>query len=221
MTDPTTTPPNTANPNPSDQRAVPAIHARFTASVIEGPDLGLAFPLSARPLQIGKGSGCDIVLTDSAVSQQHLELRVTAGLVCLRDLGSTNGTFVGAERLINKSVESETVVKIGRTRLLLRCEVVPQQRDTSAGAGPIPNLAMPPTSSDPSADLVHLPYKEARELALNAFERTYLAAAFTRNDHNLSRTAEDIGLTRHYLRRLLREHGLIPFRPAGRPRRPN
>jgi DNA-binding NtrC family response regulator len=142
-------------------------------------------------------------------------------LVWLRDLGSTNGTFVGAERLTNQSVESESVVKIGRTRLLLRSEAVPQQRDTSAGVGPIPNLALSPTSSDPSAGGVHLPYKEARELALNAFERTYLATAFTRNDRNLSRTAEDIGLTRHYLRRLLREHGLIPFRPAGRPRRSN
>jgi hypothetical protein len=221
MTDPTTTPPHRANPNPSDQRAVPAIHERFTASVIEGPDLGLAFPLSTSPLHIGKGSGCDIVLTDSAVSQQHLELRVTAGLVWLRDLGSTNGTFVGAERLIKKSVESETVVKIGRTRLLLRCEVVPQQQETSLGMAPIPNLALPPASSDPSTDLLHLPYKKAREVALGAFERTYLAAAFSRNDRNLSHTAEDIGLTRHYLRRLLREHGLIPLRPAGRPRRPN
>ena len=221
MTDPTTTPPHTANPNPSAQGAIPAIYKHFTASVIEGPDLGLAFPLSAKPLQSGKGSGCDIVLTDSAVSQIHLELRVTAGLVSLRDLGSTNGTFIGPERLIKKSVESETVVKIGRTRLLLRCEAAPQQQDTSAEIAPIPNLALPPTLSDPSTNLLQLPYKKAREAAISAFERTYLAAAFARNDRNLSHTAEDIGLTRHYLRRLLREHGLIPLRPPGRPRRSN
>jgi DNA-binding NtrC family response regulator len=64
---------------------------------------------------------------------------------------------------------------------------------------------------------LRLPYKEARERALRSFEKTYLEAALARNGANLSRTARDIGLTRHYLRKLLREHRLISARPPGRP----
>jgi pSer/pThr/pTyr-binding forkhead associated (FHA) protein len=189
---------------------------RFTASVIEGPDLGLAFPVTDIPQKIGKGTACDVVLTDSAVSQTHLELRAMGPLVHVRDLKSTNGTFVGAERLQDKTVVNGTIVKIGRTRLLLRGEAVAPAQPPKPRSGPIPNLATPPDA----AAGTRLPYKEARELALNSFERSYLEAAFARNGGNLSLTAQDIGLTRHYLRKLLREHGLIARRPAGRPPRP-
>ena len=56
---------------------------------------------------------------------------------------------------------------------------------------------------------LRLPYKEAKEAALSAFEREYLSAALSRNGANLSRTARDVGLTRHHLRKLLRQHRLI------------
>jgi len=221
MTDPPTTSPHTAQSAPSEQAVPDASALRFTASVIEGPDLGLAFALSDIPQKIGKGVGCDVVLTDSAVSQLHLELRTVGPAVQVRDLESTNGTFVGTERLQNKTVVDGTIVKIGRTRLLLRGERVPQTPHLPHSR-PIPNLATPrgPTPESSAAPLgAHLPYKEARELALHSFERSYLEAAFSRNQGNLSLTAQEIGLTRHYLRKLLREHGLIAQRPAGRPRR--
>jgi transcriptional regulator with PAS, ATPase and Fis domain len=54
-----------------------------------------------------------------------------------------------------------------------------------------------------------LPYKEAKEAAVSAFELEYLRAALARNGANLSRTARDVGLTRHHLRKLLRLHKLI------------
>jgi pSer/pThr/pTyr-binding forkhead associated (FHA) protein len=65
---------------------------RLMAAVIEGPDLGLAFPLLEGPLNIGKGNDCDVVLTDRAVSNLHLELRMEGGSVRVRDLGSTRST---------------------------------------------------------------------------------------------------------------------------------
>ena len=44
---------------------------------------------------------------------------------------------------------------------------------------------------------------------MSAFEEEYLRAALSRNGANLSRTARDVGLTRHHLRKLLRAHRLI------------
>ena len=57
--------------------------------------------------------------------------------------------------------------------------------------------------------MLQLPYKEAKDAAVVAFERDYLRAALARNGANLSKTARDVGLTRHHLRKLLRRHRLI------------
>jgi two-component system nitrogen regulation response regulator GlnG len=99
------------------------VHA--TAAVIEGPDLGLAFPLSDTRVVVGKSRQADIVLTDKAVSKTHLELSLEGGSVRIRDLQSTNGTFIGKTRVIESLVPAGTVVNLGRTRLHLRIEESP------------------------------------------------------------------------------------------------
>jgi DNA-binding NtrC family response regulator len=71
-----------------------------------------------------------------------------------------------------------------------------------------------PSSPQAVVDL-RLPFKEAKEQAIRAFERDYLRAALSRNGANLSRTSRDIGLTRHHLRKLLRAHGLIAGGESG------
>ena len=49
---------------------------------------------SADVLTIGRLPECDITLNDANVSRRHAQLRRTATLVYLIDLGSTNGTLV-------------------------------------------------------------------------------------------------------------------------------
>jgi DNA-binding NtrC family response regulator len=93
-----------------------------TVTVIEGPDLGLAFPLSEKPVVLGKSRDCEIVLTDRAVSGRHLEVRLDGSSVRLKDLGSTNGTYVGEAKVIESVVPAGSVVTVGRTRLHLRSE---------------------------------------------------------------------------------------------------
>jgi pSer/pThr/pTyr-binding forkhead associated (FHA) protein len=46
-------------------------------------------------VRIGRGQGCDVVLTHASVSRRHAELTIDAeGSMSIRDLGSTGGTFV-------------------------------------------------------------------------------------------------------------------------------
>ncbi|NVB38193.1 sigma 54-interacting transcriptional regulator [Pseudenhygromyxa sp. WMMC2535] len=54
-----------------------------------------------------------------------------------------------------------------------------------------------------------LPYADAKQHLLDAFERRYLGELFARNDGNISATARDAQLDRKHLRSLLRKHGLI------------
>jgi DNA-binding NtrC family response regulator len=58
------------------------------------------------------------------------------------------------------------------------------------------------------AALAELPWTEARSRALDAFERSFLAAALERNGGNVSATARVLGLHRQSLQKMLRRLGL-------------
>jgi len=53
-------------------------------------------------------------------------------------------------------------------------------------------------------------YADARENALAAFERAYLADLMARHDHHVATAARAAGLNKVYLYRLLHRHGLMP-----------
>ena len=57
-------------------------------------------PIEEVPFVIGREHDCDLVLDDARVSRHHAQIEVLDdGRVILRDLGSSNGTFVGEERI--------------------------------------------------------------------------------------------------------------------------
>jgi pSer/pThr/pTyr-binding forkhead associated (FHA) protein len=56
--------------------------------------------LSRRVTRIGRSpKGNDVVVNDPPVSGQHAEIRSKEGRHAVRDLNSTNGTFVNGQRL--------------------------------------------------------------------------------------------------------------------------
>ena len=71
-------------------------------------------------------------------------------------------------------------------------------------------LALPgdPVASDPLTPRTDLPWAEAKQRLLDAFEARYLAELLARHDGNLSAAAREAELDRKHLRALLRKHGL-------------
>jgi pSer/pThr/pTyr-binding forkhead associated (FHA) protein len=83
--------------------------------------LGMEFAL-ARFALIGRHPECSIVLDDTFVSGEHAELAATGDGWQVRDLASTNGTFVnGQEVFATAHVQSGDVVQFGRVKLKLVC----------------------------------------------------------------------------------------------------
>ena len=63
--------------------------------------------------RIGRDPKSDLVMTDSRVSWRHGELRVDGDGWIVEDLGSTNGTFLGSQRLDRIEIREECVVRLG------------------------------------------------------------------------------------------------------------
>ena len=56
--------------------------------------MGRRYPLGPKPLTIGRGDGADIVVPEHSVSRRHACLESFPGGYAVRDLASTNGTYV-------------------------------------------------------------------------------------------------------------------------------
>ncbi len=66
-----------------------------------------------RPLLIGRGRTCDLVLRDATVSRCHAELHREDGRWILRDVGSTNGTWDGAWRVARTEIDTGSELRFG------------------------------------------------------------------------------------------------------------
>ncbi len=86
-------------------------------AVISGPAQGAATPLDADQVSVGSARSNTIVVGDPTVSRFHLELARDGGDIVATDLGSTNGTYVGAVRLERARVPPGTVLRLGNTEL--------------------------------------------------------------------------------------------------------
>lgn len=56
-------------------------------------------PLTRFPFAIGRDATCDVTVASRNVSKRHAEILHTLGAVLIRDLNSTNGTFVNGLRI--------------------------------------------------------------------------------------------------------------------------
>lgn len=101
----------------------------------EGPRL---VALEAERVTIGKAEDNDIVLAaDKAVSRIHGVLERIGGGWAVRDLGSSNGTYVNGERILNEHVlRHADEVRIGSTRLVYRDQAADYTRTERAAAPP-------------------------------------------------------------------------------------
>src|SRR5262249_13796841 len=66
----------------------------------------------------------------------------------------------------------------------------------------------PVVAFDPATLTVGLDFKEAKQRVVDAFEAAYLKAVLARHDGNITRSAQEAGLTRYHLRELLKRHNL-------------
>jgi len=85
---------------------------RFSLAVIQGAATGQIFQITKTRTVLGR-SGADINLDDPEASRQHAAVDILGDHAIVRDLGSTNGTFVDVERIEQKVLNNQNEFRIG------------------------------------------------------------------------------------------------------------
>ena len=113
--------------HPESTRHEPVAPARPQTHPAQRPWLdvdGDHYPLLAAITVLGRDNTADVILDDPGISRQHTEIRVTSDgphlVASIRDLGSTNGTFVNGERITSQRLADGDRVTVGRTALTYR-----------------------------------------------------------------------------------------------------
>jgi transcriptional regulator with PAS, ATPase and Fis domain len=89
--------------------------------VVEGPARGATVRVEGSGARVGTAPACRLVLPDRAVSRVHCELVVQSNRIVVRDLGSTNGTYVGDIQITEAAVPPGTVVRCGASAFRIDC----------------------------------------------------------------------------------------------------
>ena len=79
---------------------------------LSGGQRGKSFALGEAGITVGRDPACDVVLADARVSGRHAWIVLVDGQAVLRDLNSTNGTFVNTS---TQSLVGETSLANGDT----------------------------------------------------------------------------------------------------------
>jgi hypothetical protein len=81
---------------------------------IDGPLRGELYTLA--PLSvIGTEPTCQVVLSDHYMSTKHAEIKAENGTWILRDLGSTNGTYVNDQRISQRELVDNDFIRFGQS----------------------------------------------------------------------------------------------------------
>ena len=90
-----------------------------TLEVVAGESRGRTLTLTDG-LTLGRGPENTLPLTEMGISRHHAEIVWTDDAWMLRDLGSTNGTFVNGRRITTHALQADDTIRIGGTVMKVR-----------------------------------------------------------------------------------------------------
>ena len=90
---------------------------RIYLEISKGPKEGKAYQILKPVVTIGRGTKADIDLSDAAISRKHCVIEISPERTVLRDLGSTNGTFVSGQRIDFVYIQDKAEFDVGNTRI--------------------------------------------------------------------------------------------------------
>jgi pSer/pThr/pTyr-binding forkhead associated (FHA) protein len=110
------------NDQPLHEDRTQPLLVRYEVRVISGADQGLSCPIRGEVITVGRSPRNRLVLTDPAVSNFHLEITPSEKGLALRDIGSTNGTYVEDHKILHATVPMGSEIRVGETYMIFTIE---------------------------------------------------------------------------------------------------
>ncbi len=103
--------------------------------VVRGADRGKEHTLAGDVIRLGKWEGNEVVLNEETVSRVHCEIIRDAKGHLLRDLHSTNGTFLDGAEVREAYLRAGSVITVGTVQLRFhpfeeRIEILPSEKES-------------------------------------------------------------------------------------------
>ena len=91
---------------------------KYALLVVSGKEAGKVLDIEKTVVTIGR-SGCDLVVDDPELSRHHARVEIQGAAVTLKDLDSTNGTFMDDERIREVSIDNRSKFRVGSHEIAL------------------------------------------------------------------------------------------------------
>ena len=122
-------------------------------------------------LIVGRAVNSDVPIYDPTISRQHAQISVQDGGVLVKDLGSSNGTFLNGSRITEAVAQPNDVVMFGKVSFYVREAGKP-------AAAPKPATTGFPAPKPSAATIVrHLPVSAEGDIISGKVKRLSLGAA--------------------------------------------
>lgn len=115
---------------------------RYSLRFESGERAGESIPIQGQGFTIGRKPGQALQILDNSVSGKHAEILIDAEGALLRDLGSTNGTRVGTQRVTEMRLSDGDRVAFGNVQMVFV--------DARSTAAPAPLPAKAPAAEAPA-----------------------------------------------------------------------
>jgi uncharacterized protein DUF4123/FHA domain-containing protein len=111
---------------------------KFILEIVAGPRAGSKYPLDEAALTIGRNSSATVPCPeDNFLSGIHCSLQTTSEGVQLKDLNSTNGTFLNGQRITQSQPRPGDLITAGS--VTMRIAVEPDRRPATPPPAPTAN----------------------------------------------------------------------------------
>jgi predicted Zn finger-like uncharacterized protein len=104
-------------PTPSGAPLSAASAVRLSLVIQSGPDGGKTYPIAKDRVIIGRKTA-DLILNDPEVSGSHASLEVVGNTYFLRDLQSTNGTYLNGAKVAEAQLNHLDEIALGKCTLI-------------------------------------------------------------------------------------------------------
>jgi pSer/pThr/pTyr-binding forkhead associated (FHA) protein len=119
--------------------------------VSTGQAAGTVFPLTDASVLIGRSLDAQVSINEQAISNEHARLELNAGKFTLRDLGSTNGTYVNGQRILDAvGLVGGDSIRMGSTTFTFVTREAGLPKGTVKLTDPNPDLPIEPHRSQAS-----------------------------------------------------------------------